>query len=144
MGLLTTGREPESPSAPRQKYGPAPSAETVGKRIALLRFLLGAGFLAAPRALLRPALREPGPSDEAVTVLRMLGGRELALALGALLAARRSPHALRGWVEGGMLADAVDAVAMAQARSFKPALRLLGLGSATIAAAAGARAARRL
>ncbi|MGH8902957.1 MAG: hypothetical protein ACRDYA_15130 [Egibacteraceae bacterium] len=133
MGLLTTGKEQGSPRA-----------ETVGKRIALLRFLLGAGFLAVPRTLMRLALREPGPSDETVTVLRMLAGRELALALGALLAARRGPHALRGWVEGGMLADTVDAVAMAQARSFKPALRLLGSGSATIAAAVGARTARRL
>ncbi|MGH8897694.1 MAG: hypothetical protein ACRDZ4_11895 [Egibacteraceae bacterium] len=112
--------------------------------MALLRLTLGAGFLAAPRALLRPALREPDPSDEAVTVLRMLAGRELALAVGALLAARRGPRALRGWIEGGMLADTVDAVAMAQARSFKPALRVLGLGSATLAAAIGARTARRL
>jgi hypothetical protein len=119
-------------------------AETVGTCIAFLRLMLGAGFLAAPRALLRCALHKSGPSEEAVTMLRMLAGRELALALGALFAARRGPHALRGWIEAGMLADTVDAVAMAQARSFKPALRLLGLGSATVAAAVGATTARRL
>lgn len=134
MGLLITGKEHEGTPA-----------EAAGKSIALLRLMLGAGFLTAPRTLLRPALREPaGPSDEAVTVLRMLAGRELALALGALLAARRSPHALRGWIEGGMLADTVDALAMAQARSFKPTLRLLGLGSAITAVAVGARVARHL
>lgn len=134
MGLLTTGGS----------WGCPVGAETVGKGIALTRLMLGAGFLAAPRALLRPVLRKPGPSDEAVTVLRMLAGRELALAFGALLAARRSPKALRGWIEGGMLADAVDAIAIAQARSFKPALRLAGLGSAAVAAALGASTARRL
>lgn len=133
MGLLATGNERGGSHA-----------EAAGRGIALLRLMLGAGFLTAPRALLRHALREPDPSDEAVTVLRMLAGREIALALGALLAARRGPHALRGWIEGGMLADAIDAVAMAQARSFKPTHRLLALGSATTAAAVGARAARRL
>jgi hypothetical protein len=133
MGLLTTGKRWKDTDA-----------ETVGKSMALLRLVLGAGFLAAPRAFLRPALREPGPSEEAVTMLRMLAGRELALALGALLAARRSPHSLRGWIEGAMLADTVDAVAMVRARSFKPALRVAGLGSAILAAAVGATTARRL
>lgn len=133
MGLLITGKGWESTDA-----------ETVGKGIAFLRLMFGAGFLAAPRALLRPTLREPGPSDEAVTVLRMLAGREFALALGALLAAGRGTRALRGWIEAGMLADTIDAVAMAQARSFKPAVRLLGAGSAAMAATAGALTARRL
>jgi hypothetical protein len=133
MGLLITGKG----------WGNT-DAEAVGKGIAFLRLIFGAGFLTAPRSLLRPVLREPGPSDEAVTVLRMLAGREFALALGALLAARRGPYALRGWIESGMLADTVDAVAMAQARSFKPALRLLGAGSAAMAATVGALTARRL
>ncbi len=133
MGLLITGKGCGSTDA-----------ETMGKGIAVLRLIFGAGFLAAPRTLLRPALREPDPSDEAVAVLRMLAGREFALALGALLAARRGPHALRGWIEGGMLADTVDAVVMAQAQSFKPALRLLGAGSAAMAATVGALTVRRL
>lgn len=41
----------------------------------------------------------------------MLGGREIALGLGGLLATRHG-GAVRGWAEASVLADGVDAVAL--------------------------------
>jgi len=117
---------------------------TVARDVAAGRVLLGVAFLLAPRRLARPAIRGYGPSDEAVAALRMAAGRDLALGLGALLAARRGPTTLRGWVEGGALADTTDAFVFASTKAFRMPFRVLGALSGALAAAAGVAAARRL
>ncbi|MGH8906437.1 MAG: hypothetical protein ACRD0K_07965 [Egibacteraceae bacterium] len=119
-------------------------ARRIARGIAATRVLLGIAIVVAPRVLMRSAVKDGEPSDEAVAALRMAGGRDLALGLGALLAAKRGPRALRGWVEGGMLADAIDVPSLAAAGSLRPVVRGLGLASAAAAAALGALVARRL
>ena len=46
---------------------------------------------------------------------RMLGGRDIALGLGTVIALDRGKP-VRGWLEGSVLADAVDCVACVLAR----------------------------
>jgi hypothetical protein len=119
-------------------------AEDIARSIAAARVALGLALVAAPRLLMRCALKDSEPSGEAVAALRMAGGRDLALGVGGLLAARRDPAALRGWVEGGVLADAIDVPSVAAAGSLRPAVRVFGTASATAAAALGGLTARRL
>jgi hypothetical protein len=78
-------------------------------------------------------------------VIRMLGARDLALGVGALLAARHGSTAQRGWAEAGALADAVDAVAFARSGR-RAGARAVGLTTlvASASAACGLWAARRL
>lgn len=118
--------------------------ETIAKGIATIRALLGIAFVISPRALMRTAMTGLEPASETTAAMRMVGGRELALGIGALLAAKRGPHALRGWVEGGMLADAIDAGALTSVRSLRPPLRELCVASATAASVVGGLVARRL
>lgn len=102
---------------------PADQARMLALSIAGARVALGAVAIAAPGIALRPwvgatAAASPGPTaatspspNPATTVLgRALGGRDLALGLGALLAARRDAP-LRGWIEAGGLADWGDVAA---------------------------------
>ncbi len=117
--------------------------------IAAGRLLIGAAMLTAPRALTRPALRPPVVgravvADETAMALRMVAGRDVALALGALLAARRGSTALRGWIEAAALADGVDAGALAATRSLRRWVRVVGGTVAAATAGAGAVTARRL
>lgn len=112
--------------------------------IAAGRLGLGTAVLLAPRALLRLALREGGPSQEAVLALRMLGVRDVALGLGTLLAARRNPGSVRGWTEAGALADAGDALAIAASPALRGPLRVAGALVAALATGVAILAARRL
>ncbi|HEY8338829.1 MAG TPA: hypothetical protein VIK95_03110 [Egibacteraceae bacterium] len=118
------------------------SAETVARLIAIARIGLGVAATLAPRLVAR-ALMDDRDGSAAVAA-RMLGGRDLALGLGAVLAARRGPAALRGWVEAGALADGVDAAAFAVSRRQRGLTRLATVVVAGGAAAAGMLAARRL
>ncbi len=118
--------------------------ETIAKSIAMLRVLLGIAFVISPRALVRSATAGREPASETTAALRMVGGRDLALGIGALLAAKRGPHALRGWVEGGILADAIDAGALTTVRSLRPPLRELCVASASATSVVGGLVARRL
>jgi hypothetical protein len=118
--------------------------EAVGRALAVSRIGAGTAFLVAPRVLFGLFLRVRPPSDEAVAAVRMFAGRDVALGLGALLAARRGPGRVRGWLEAGALADASDVLAFAPASALRPAARW---GVVTIAGAAAALAsvvARRL
>ena len=68
---------------------------------------------------------------------RALGGRDLALAVGPLLAMRHKGPA-RGWIEAAMLADATDTMATLLAFGKLPRLtRWLVLGACAGAVAAG-------
>lgn len=104
---------------------------------------LGVVLALAPRWSWRQLCRSNPPTDEAALAVRMLGGREIALGLGGLLASRHD-GAVRGWAEAGALADTVDAAALAVSPGVsgwrRPATVLLAGG----AAAAGLGAARSL
>lgn len=78
--------------------------------LALLRVGLGVAAWVAPERVTDPWV---GPSDDPgprAVLSRALGARDVALGLGALLAAR-GHKGVRGWVEAGGLADAGDLVA---------------------------------
>lgn len=121
-----------------------PLAPDRARRLALtvagLRVALGAVAMVAPDMALRPWVGR-GTGAERRVLARSLGARDVALGLGAVLAAaRRAP--LRGWVEAGSLADAGDVVGTALAFGRLPRVgRVLVLGAAAGAAAAGALAA---
>ncbi len=76
--------------------------------------------------------------------MRSVGGRDLALGLGALLALRRGAP-LRGWVEAGALADLADGLAGVLAfGSLPPGRHWPATLSAGLAAGAGIWAAQSL
>ncbi len=77
------------------------------KVFAVTRIALGASFALAPGWGLRTWLGPGADSASARLALRMVGGRDLALGIGALLAVRHGAPT-RGWIEAGSLADASD------------------------------------
>jgi hypothetical protein len=105
------------------------------------RAALGVTAMVAPDAVARPWIGDDGRGPGRRVLARALGGRDLALGLGALLAARPDGP-LRGWVEAGGLADAGDVAATFLAFRHLPERgRWLVLAAAGGAVAAAALAA---
>jgi len=119
---------------------PPPRARHLALAVAGMRVTLGLVAMVAPDLALRPWVgRAAGP--ERRVLARALGARDIALGLGALVAARRRAP-LRGWVEAGSLSDTGDVLATLLAFGTLPrAGRILVLGASAGAAAAGAVAA---
>lgn len=119
---------------------PADNGRRLAVAIAAARVGLGALAVLVPDLVLRPWVGS-GEGPARTLLGRSLGGRDLALGLGALLAARRDAP-LRGWVEAGGLSDAGDAVATVAAWRHLPrrsrALVLLASAGAAAAAALAA------
>lgn len=114
------------------------------------RVAIGVVALLRPALVARPWVGGAQASAPAGMVLgRALGGRDLALGAGALLAAwRGDERALRDWTLAGAFCDGVDAVATAASWRELPAWgRLAVAGAATAGAVLGGstalRAARR-
>jgi hypothetical protein len=96
---------------------------------------------AAPGLALRlwPGRTSSTDADSALLKLmaRSTGGRDIGLGVGALLAMSHDAP-VRGWLEAGMLADAVDAAAIALAfRHLPRGKAVLMLGAALGTAAVG-------
>jgi hypothetical protein len=81
----------------------------LGRLVAVGRVGLGVIAITVPRLPLRPWVGDRDDDQAALLLARALGGRDLALGLGVLLAMRADAPA-RGWVEAGCLADAGDAL----------------------------------
>ncbi|MGH3319117.1 MAG: hypothetical protein ACRDN9_02865 [Streptosporangiaceae bacterium] len=105
--------------------------------LAVGRVALGVSLLAAPGPLLRPWTGQPAELPAARMLARAMGGRDLALGLGALTALSRNGQS-RGWVLAGAAADGADLVATVLAW---PALPRAGRWVAAAAAGSGAGAA---
>jgi hypothetical protein len=110
--------------------------------VAAGRVALGLLALARPAVPSRPWVGA-GPDDLTAQVFgRALGGRDLALGLGALAALARAdaePAAASAWVAAGALSDSLDVVASLASWSELPRIgRLLVITSAAGAALAGA------
>jgi hypothetical protein len=74
------------------------------------RIGIGVASVAAPRAALAPWVGEDDAARPSVRLLaRSLGGRDIALGVGTLLAMSHDAP-VRGWIEAGALADAADTV----------------------------------
>ncbi|MDQ4132272.1 MAG: hypothetical protein M3179_03495 [Actinomycetota bacterium] len=123
-----------------QDNGPEPGPMSAAQAFAIARIGIGAGLLVLPRTLLRPWVGSDASTPGAVFLARGMGGRDVALGLGLLLAAHRNAP-VRGWLEAGMLADGTDAVS-----SLLAARHLPNGGGWVMAAAAvvGVAAGRRL
>jgi hypothetical protein len=109
--------------------------------VAAGRVALGLTALAWPSVPARPWV---GASDGPATRVfgRALGGRDIALGLGALLALQRpdtEPGPARAWVAAGALSDALDVVAsLSSWRELPRNSRWLVAASAAGAALTGA------
>jgi len=105
--------------------------------LSFVRLVIGAGFVLMPRRLGRWWTGEEDISTTSKMALRSLGGRDVALAVGTLIALENNGN-VRGWLEAGALADASDAVSTITNWGDLPSLRrLLGLASSVSAVAVG-------
>jgi hypothetical protein len=111
--------------------------------VAAGRVAIGAVALVAPPLVARPWVGEAGGTTEGRLLARTLGGRDLALGLGALAALNGQDAAGSAvtWVGLAAVADACDTVATAVAWRKLPATKWLVAATAAGAAAVGAVAA---
>jgi hypothetical protein len=116
------------------------TARQLAAGLAWGRIALGATAVLAPAVPLRPWVgREIAWRPRAKLLARALGARDLALGIGVVLALRHDAP-VRGWVEGGGMADAGDVLATLIAFGSLPRLGRL----AVLAAAGGAVALARV
>ena len=118
--------------------------------LAAARTALGVVALASPQLVGRPWVGDAAEGTPGRVLARALGGRDLALGLGALAALQRFPldrqaeysgSAAALWVGMGALADSADLLATVLAwRQLPPVGRWLVAASAGGAAVAGAAA----
>ncbi len=85
-------------------------ARTLATATAVARGLIGVTAWVAPPAVLRPWIGSSASRPDVGLLARAMGGRDLALGVGALLALRHDAP-VRGWLEAGALADAGDLLA---------------------------------
>lgn len=117
--------------------------------IAITRLGLGIWMVARPGDLSR-LLRPQGASERSGSWLgRMLGAREVALAVGTLIAvgqAEDTPGVHRSWAVAAIIADAGDVAALSVAARIgevRPVLAALGAGSALVSVGLAAGSLRR-
>jgi hypothetical protein len=96
---------------------------------------IGAAALVAPTLMARPWIGDAADGTAARLLARTMGGRDLALGLGALRALATSDQEARPWVALGGAADAVDAVATLLAFSAIPRRARWGILAVTAGAA---------
>ena len=85
-------------------------ARRAARALAVARTAIGAAALLAPKLPARPWIGGDADRPSSKLLARALGGRDLALGIGALLALSHEGP-VRGWLEAGGLADAGDVAA---------------------------------
>ncbi|MFP5320152.1 MAG: hypothetical protein ACLGI2_17890 [Acidimicrobiia bacterium] len=108
------------------------------RALAIGRIVLGAGFLVAPGPSLQTWVGKKGDTPASRLLVRMVGGRDVALGVGTLLAVRHGAP-VRGWLEAGALSDGTDFVASLLASRHLPKGRVLGAGLSAVGAVVLAR-----
>jgi hypothetical protein len=117
---------------------------TLAMSVARGRIVVGLAALVCPRLAVRVLGGRRDPRGIAPPLARMLGGRDVALGLGTVIALDRGKP-VRGWLEGAALADAVDCAACLLAREEMPAgVCAIAAGLGGTAAAVGLLLSRRL
>jgi hypothetical protein len=101
--------------------------------LAALRSMLGVAALVMPERAGRAWIGEGASGRNRAVLLRALGGRDVALGVGALMATEREGELAR-WLAVGALSDLVDALATAAGFGALPRFRRWMV----IAASAGA------
>jgi hypothetical protein len=98
------------------------------------RIAIGVVSLLAPRLVGRAMLRPGGDSDGTRLFLRVLGARDLALGIGALVALDRTAP-VRGWLRASVVVDGLDAAGSLLARHhLRPTVFPAAAGAATAGA----------
>jgi hypothetical protein len=102
------------------------------------RQLVGAAFVVAPGLAGRAWIGSDARRRPVKVLARAFGGRDLAIGLGVVIALDRGAP-VRGWIEAGVLSDAIDtAASLLAGSSIPPAIRwpcvALGAGSAALGA----------
>ena len=117
---------------------------TLAMTMSRLRIAIGVTAMAAPGTAARLMSGRSKAEGLEPMFARMLGARDVALGLGALIALDHGAP-VRGWLEGAALADTVDAVAaVVSRRRLTPAAFAGTVGIAGGAAVAGFLLSRRL
>ncbi len=112
--------------------------------LARARIALGAAAIVAPGLASRFMFGRNGARAGTNAFARMLGGRDIALGLGVVIALDRGAP-VRGWLEAGALADTVDLVGTVLARDAMPKPAFVNtVGAAGGFALAGAWLSRQL
>jgi len=112
--------------------------------LARTRIALGAVALAVPGPVGRLMVGSDGSRPGMRLFARMIGGRDIALGLGVVIALDRGAP-VRGWLEAGAFSDGVDFVACLLAGDDMPdTARVGGAASAAGAALAGIWLSRQL
>jgi hypothetical protein len=112
--------------------------------LARTRLAFGVTAIVAPRLAARATSGKPEAVGIEPQLARMLGARDIALALGTILALSHGAP-VRGWLEGSALADAGDALAALAGRQHVEKRSLVGtVGLASVASVLCAVLARRL
>lgn len=84
---------------------------TVVAAIALGRLVLGTALVATPKKVVGPGwIGAEAERPAAGVLLRAVGARDVAIAVGTLLALKQG-SSLKPWIVGGALADGTDFVA---------------------------------
>lgn len=96
---------------------------------------IGVGAIASPTLMARPWIGGDARSSGSRVLARTMGGRDLALGIGALRALRRSEQEARPWVALGGMADAVDALATVLSFGSLPRRSRWGILAVTVGAA---------
>jgi hypothetical protein len=97
------------------------------------RIALGVTGLLAPAAVASFMIGRDGSRGGSRLLSRLIGGRDIALGLGTVIALDRGAP-VRGWLEAAALADGVDAAACLLAREHMP--RRASTGVVVLASAA--------
>jgi hypothetical protein len=99
----------------------------MARLIAMGRMAFGGATFFAPRLMSKLWVGQEVQGTVAPMAARGLGGRDLVLGLGLMLALERDDASARGWLEAGAMADAVDAVGTLAAWRELPGFRRFAL-----------------
>jgi hypothetical protein len=105
--------------------------ETLALTLSRCRIAVGIAAAVAPGLATRMMGGRRDPDRIARLLARMLGARDIALGLGAVIALDRGKP-VRGWLEAGALTDSADCVACVLAREDMPPIAFgaaAGLGA---------------
>jgi len=108
---------------------------TLAQLIALGRVGIGVTAVVAPTLMARPWIGAAAGTPSARLLARTMGGRDLALGIGALRALALSDQEARPWVALGGMADLVDAAATVVAFGTLPRRGRWGILAVTVGAA---------
>ncbi len=111
------------------------AARNLAQLIAWGRVGIGVTAIAAPTPMSRPWIGGPAGDPASRVLSRAMGGRDLALGIGALRALAASDEEARPWVALGGMADLVDALATAVAFAHLPRRGRWGILAVTVGAA---------